>query len=56
MMSAQRGWSTEGTAKKLLKVSGGAQERAQPHDEGYALISAENATAALTRGRLTRRR
>jgi hypothetical protein len=28
MMAAQRGWSTEETAKKLMEVSAKAQERA----------------------------
>jgi hypothetical protein len=34
MMAAQRGWSIEETAHKLLEVSAKAQERARLHDEG----------------------
>lgn len=51
MMAAQRGWSIEETASELLKVSAKAQERARLHDEGYALITAQNAAAAAERGR-----
>lgn len=53
MMAARRGWSIEETAKKLMEVSGKAQERARLHDEGYALIIAQNAAAEATRGRQT---
>lgn len=55
MMAAQRGWSIEETANKLMEVSAKAQERARLHDEGYALITAQNAAAAATRGRQTGR-
>jgi hypothetical protein len=34
------------TAQKLLEVSEKAQERARCRDEGYALITAQNAAAA----------
>jgi hypothetical protein len=51
MMEAQRGWSIEETANKLLEVSARAQERARLHDEGYALIIAQDAAAAAIRGR-----
>lgn len=52
MMAAQRGWSIEDTANKLLEVSAKAQERARLRDEGYALITVQNAAAAAkTRGR-----
>lgn len=51
MMAAQRGWSIEETASKLLEVSAKAQERARLHDEGYALVTAQNAAAAAERGR-----
>lgn len=51
MMAAQRGWSIEDTASKLLEVSAKAQERARLRDEGYALITAQNAAAAERRGR-----
>ena len=50
MMAAQRGWSIEETANKLLEVSAKAQERARLRDEGYALITAQNAAAAAARG------
>jgi hypothetical protein len=55
MMAAQRGWGIEETANKLMEVSAKAQERARLHDEGYALITAQNAAAAATRGRQTGR-
>jgi hypothetical protein len=51
MMAIQRGWRIEETADKLLEVSPKAQERARLRDEGYALITAQNAAAAATRGR-----
>jgi hypothetical protein len=35
IMAAQRGWSIEETANKLLEVSARAQERARLRDEGY---------------------
>jgi len=50
MMAAQRGWSIAETAGKLLEVSAKAQERHRLRDEGYALITAQNAAAAATRG------
>ena len=55
MMAAQCGWSIEETASKLLEVSAKAQERSRLRDEGYALITAQNAAAAATRGRQTGR-
>jgi DNA primase RepB-like protein len=55
MMAAQRGWSIEETANKLMEVSARAQERARLHDEGYALITAQNGAAAAARGRQTGR-
>lgn len=51
MMAAQRGWNIEETANKLMEVSAKAQERARLHDEGYALITAQNAAAAAERGK-----
>lgn len=51
MMAAQRGHSIEDIAAKLLEVSAKAQERARLHDEGYALVTAQNAAAAAERGR-----
>jgi hypothetical protein len=50
-MAAQRGWSIEETAHKLVQVSEKAQERARCRDEGYARVTAENAAAAAERGR-----
>jgi hypothetical protein len=55
LMAAQRGHSIEDIADKLLEVSSKAQERARLHDEGYALITAQNAAAAAERGRKTGR-
>lgn len=55
MTAALRGWSIEETANKLLGVSARAQERGRLHDEGYALVAAQNAAAAATRGRQTGR-
>jgi hypothetical protein len=51
MMAVQRGWSIAETASKLLEVSARAQERARLRDEGYALITAQNAAAAAERGK-----
>ena len=51
MMAAQRGWSAEAIANKLLEVSEKAQEKARFHDEGYALVTAQNAADAAERGR-----
>jgi hypothetical protein len=50
MMAAQRGHSIEDIAARLLEVSAKAQENARRHDEGYALITAQNAAAAAERG------
>jgi hypothetical protein len=51
LMAAQRGHSIEETADKLLEISPRAQERARLHDEGYGLITAQNAAAAAEQGR-----
>jgi hypothetical protein len=51
LMAAQRGHAIEDIAARLLEVSSKAQERARLHDEGYALITAQNAAAAAERGR-----
>ena len=51
IMAAQRGWSIDEVANKLLEVSARAQERARLRDEGYALITAQNAAAAAERGK-----
>jgi hypothetical protein len=45
-MAAQRGWSIEETANKLLEVSAKTQERVRLRDGGNALITAQNAAAA----------
>jgi hypothetical protein len=50
MMASQRGWSIEETAHKQVEVSARAQERMRLRDEGYALVTAQNAAA----GRRTR--
>jgi hypothetical protein len=50
-MAAQRGWSIVETAQKLLEVSENARERARYRDEGYALVTAQNAAAAAARGK-----
>jgi hypothetical protein len=52
LRAAQRGWSIEETADKLLEVSARAQDRARFNDEGYALITAQNAAAAVERNPL----
>ena len=51
MMAVQRGWSIEETAHKLVEVSERAQERVRLKDEGYALVTAENAAAAAAKDR-----
>jgi hypothetical protein len=51
MMAVQRGWSIEETAHKLVEVSKRAQQRVRLKDEGYALVTAENAAAAAAKGR-----
>jgi hypothetical protein len=50
-MAAQRGWSIEEIAQMLLEESEKARERARCGDEGYALVTAQNAAAAAARGR-----
>jgi len=51
LMAAQRGHAIEDIAARLLEVSSKAQENARRHDEGYALVTAQNAAAAAERGR-----
>jgi hypothetical protein len=41
----------EEIAQKLLEVSEKAQEKARGGNKGYALVTAQNATAAAARGR-----
>jgi hypothetical protein len=47
MTAIDWGWSIEDTAAKLVEVSERARERARMKDEGYALITAQNAAAAV---------
>jgi hypothetical protein len=49
MMVAQRGWSIEWRAS--FWKSAARRRSARLHDEGYALITAQNATAAAERGK-----
>jgi hypothetical protein len=49
--AAQRHWTIEEIAQKLLEVSEKAQEKSRCGDKGYALVTAQNATAAAARGR-----
>jgi RepB DNA-primase from phage plasmid len=56
MTAIDWGWSIEETAAKLPEVSQKARERLQLKDEGYALITAQNAAAAVARNDLKRGR
>lgn len=49
--SVERGWDIDEIVVKLLEVSEKAQERARRGDEGYALLTARNATSAVERER-----
>jgi RepB DNA-primase from phage plasmid len=49
MTAIDWGWSIEDTAAKLVDVSERARERVRLKDEGYALITAQNAAAAVER-------
>ena len=49
MTAIDWGWSIEDTAAKLPEVSEKARERVQLRDEGYPLITAQNAAAAVER-------
>ena len=49
MTAIDWGWSIEDTAAKLVEVSERARERVQRKDQGYALITAQNAAAAVER-------
>jgi hypothetical protein len=51
LMAAQRGHAIEDIAARLLEVSSKARGRTRLHDEGYALVTAQNAAAAAERGR-----
>jgi methyl-accepting chemotaxis protein len=50
-MATRRGHSIEETGNRLFEVSAKVQENARRHEEGYALITAQNAAAAAERGR-----
>jgi RepB DNA-primase from phage plasmid len=56
MTAIDWGWSIEDTAQKLPEVSEKAHERVQLRDEGYPLITAQNAAAAVERNALKRGR
>ena len=49
MTAIDWGWSIEDTTAKLPLVSEKARERVQCGDEGYPLITAQNAGAAVER-------
>jgi hypothetical protein len=49
MTAIDWGWSIEETARKLPDVSERAAERVRLKDDGYALITAQNAAAAVQR-------
>jgi hypothetical protein len=49
--AVQRGWSIEETASRLVEVSEKAQERIRLKDDGYPLLTARNAAAAVERER-----
>lgn len=50
-MAAQRSWSVEEIAAKLIEVSERAQERVRLKDEDYVTITAQNASSAAARER-----
>jgi RepB DNA-primase from phage plasmid len=56
MTAIDWGWPIEQTAQKLPEVSEKARERVQMGDEGYPLITAQNAAAAVERNVLKRGR
>jgi hypothetical protein len=56
MIAIDWGFSIEETAAKLPEVSEKARERVQLRDEGYPLITAQNAAAAVERNALKRGR
>ena len=49
--AAERGWAAEEVAAKLAELSEKAQERIRLKDEGYPLLTARNAAAAVERER-----
>jgi len=56
MTAIDWGWSIEDTAQKLPEVSEKASERVRLRDEGYPLITSQNAAAAVARNDLKRGR
>jgi hypothetical protein len=54
MTAIDWGLPIEETAAKLAQVSGKTRERVQLRDEGYPLITAQNAAAAAERNALKR--
>lgn len=56
MTAIDWGFPIEETAAKLPEVSEKARERVNLRDEGYALITAQNAAAAVERNALKRGR
>jgi hypothetical protein len=49
--ASERGWQPEAIAARLIEVSAKAQERVRLKDEGYPLVTAQNAAAAVQRER-----
>jgi MinD-like ATPase involved in chromosome partitioning or flagellar assembly len=56
MTAIDWGWSVEDTAVKLPEVSEKATERLRLHDNGYPLVTAKNAAAAVASNDLKRGR
>jgi hypothetical protein len=56
MTAIDWGWSIEETARKLPEVSEKARERLRFKDDGYPLITAQNAAAAVAKNDLKRSR
>jgi hypothetical protein len=56
MTAIDWGWSIEETARKLPEVSEKARERIARKDQGYPLITAQNAAAEVARNDLKRGR
>jgi hypothetical protein len=56
MTAIDWGWPIEETAAKPPEISEEARERVQVRDEGYPLIAAQNAAAAVERNELKRGR
>ena len=56
MTAIDWGWPIEETAIKLPEFSEKARERVQTGDEGYPLITAQNAAAAVERNAMKRGR